>query len=267
MRKIYLLLLLFASYNLLSQSSYDSIIQPRKEISITKNGATIIKNISNSNIKLDFLCDQKLVRKFTYSVFRYSNKNSKTVYYLKQWNTPIIVYFDKKIPKEVTNKFKAFFSKFNTINNLKIHYTTNIEKANYQIKVSNRKITKYIKNIKFKSDKEKINYFLYNATYNLQTDNNMKFYSGTIQINTDEFNNDLLLKKLKQLFYITLGNFTTSYSSLENSLLNLKYADNATISDIDFNFIKAFYEIIYTQKINGTTFSNLNKLAQKNCNK
>ena len=267
MRKIYLLLLIFVSSNLLSQSSYDSIIQPRKEFLITENDATIIENTSNQNVNLDFLCDQKLARKFTYSVFRHSNENSKTIHYLKQWNTPIIIYFDKRIPKEVINKFRSFFSELNTINNLKIYYTTNIEKANYQIKTSNHKITKYTKNVKFTSDKEKINYFLYNATYQLQTDYNMKFYAGVIYINIDEFSNDLLLKKLKQLFYISLGNLTTSYSSKENSLLSLKYIDNPTISDNDFNFIKAFYKVIYTQKINGTTFSNLKKLAQKNCNK
>ena len=265
MREIYLLLLVFSmSTNLISQISYDSIIKPREEIYISENDSIVIKKTLN-NINLNFLCDNKLTNLFRTNVFNFSNESSKTVYYLKQWNTPIVVLFDKKIPTEVTSKFKLFFKQLSTVKNLSIKYTSKIEDANYLIKITDDKINKHINKVKFKSKEEKTNHFLYNATYSIQTDGNDKLYSAILKINKKEFNDTVLLKKLKQLFFISLGNFKVFPLNKKNSLLDFNYHNNAIISEDDLNFIKHLYSINYQQKINGTTFNKLIKLAKRKC--
>src|SRR5690606_20510262 len=68
----------------------------------------------------------ELIEHYKASVFFNSNKYSKKVYRTIQWKTPLIIYFDKVIPNTIQKKVKAFYAVTDSIDNLSITYTKNI---------------------------------------------------------------------------------------------------------------------------------------------
>jgi hypothetical protein len=191
-----------------------------------------------------------------YKNFAFRNKPK---YVLKQWNCPIVIYFDSEIPKNVIENFNTFYAQLNQVKNLNISFTKNFEKANYYIKSTSKKINSYSEKYKFKSEEERKNSVLTGATYHLNTDENNKFYSGVLTINITNKSDLELLKQLKQLFFLSLGNFYTSNMGDKNSLLNKNYKKVDYISSFDINLLKMHYINIYDQKINRAIFNKLIK--------
>jgi hypothetical protein len=197
---------------------------------------------------------KKTLRLYKSLVFRHKDE-----LLLKQWNTPIIIYFDKKIPKTVIENFSQFYSQLNNIKNLNISFTKNIEKANYYIQSTNKNINAYPDTYTFKSEEERINSILTGATYSLITDKNNKFYAGILTINISNKDDLAILKQLKQLFYMGLGNFYSSKKFDRDSLLSDKYEKVDYISNFDLTLLKMHYINIYDQKITREIFNNLIK--------
>ena len=71
---------------------------------------------------------------------------------------------------------------------------------------------------------------------------------------------------MKQLFYLSLGNFTIKNYGLDYSLISIKYRNDETISKHDLDFLKIHYGKIYEQKINENLFNELKKIANEKCN-
>jgi hypothetical protein len=253
------------------QTNYDEIITSRKNILKTKDTTLYIKNTDKTD--LTFLCknnykEEKIFSTYNYSVFQYSRKVKNKFLYINQWNTHIIVFFDKEISKNLIKRFKLYFNQLKNIKNLKISYTKDIENANYYFKVTNEKVSGFGKKYKFKKGFKKDIHPFYNMTYKLLTDKNNKFYSCITQINRQELqNNTLAFKKIKQLFYLSLGNFVIKKYGIDYSLISLKYSDEETISEHDLDFLKIHYGKIYEQKVDLKTFEKLKKIANENCPK
>lgn len=264
---------------IISQNSYDSIVKHRKVFTsqkpsnLNKNtkkillaNETLYDNYTKSH-NLQYLnealyLNKKTLRRYKAQIFRFTYEYSKTVYELKQWNAPIVVYIDRKIPKNIVQDFKKFYTQIDSIENLKISFTSNIKKANYFIKTTTEKIKSYSKDYEFDSEEEKENSILTGAKYNLLTDDNNKFYSGILTVNIDK--EIKLLKQLKQLFFMSLGQFYTSQYYPKESILSKTYENKKSISQFDLDLLKIHYSIIYDQRINGTTFEKLIKLSRKN---
>jgi hypothetical protein len=193
--------------------------------------------------------------------FAVSNNKLKSEFELKQWNAPIVVYFDKQIPKPVVKQFETFYNQISSLEHLRIGFTSNIKKANYYIKTTSESINAYNEDFKFDSEIERENSYFTGATYLLDTDDNNKFYNGILTINIERGKSNMaILKQLKQLFFLSLGNFDTGFKIDESSLLSNNYKNTDTFSKFDLDLLKLHYSIIYPQKIDDRTFSKLMKL-------
>lgn len=269
MKKTFLIIcaIIFSLNHVIAQKD-SLIIKPRLhekknlEDSAIKIGNQDLYFSENNNYNLSFLKDSLVnashLRQYKTMVFRYSNRNSKTIYYLHQWSVPIVIYFDKSFPKEIKSEFEIFYSKFNNINNLSISFTNNIEKANYYFKVTENPINAYDADYEFDSEEEKENSVLTGATYSLMNFDN-KFYSGVLFVNEKQItNHNKLIKQLKQLFFMSLGSFyLTSSKSKTNSLLSKKYTNSQIISERDIAFMKIHYANIFSQKIDSDAFQEI----------
>ncbi len=270
--------LFIMAYNCLNaQNSYTDIVKPKLSFTYNKSEATnpsqyvVLKKDTLygtyktyddlSHLTDSLFSNRKLLNRYQSAVFNYTNANSKKPRILKQWNCPVIIYIDKNLPRNVRKDFKNFYTRFNGIENLDIQFTNNLENANYFIQVVNENVNGYNSDFEFDSEEEKINFLFTGATFNLQTDANYKLYSGILKINIEGKNEIQLLKQLKQLFYFSLGQFSYSFIDNPENLLSNSYVDSDSISDFNLYLLKIHYKIIYDEKINGTTFKDLIKLA------
>lgn len=266
----------FVSLSLFSQTNLNDILKPRLLFSFEKNKANkdteivilendTLFNINSNIIDMKFLNDTIYSKKFlnTYNAigFGITGKDYRNGYQLKQWNAPIVVYFDKNISNEVIKGFKLFFSQISNLEHLNISFTSQIKNANYFIKTTSEEMNVYNEDYKFESDTERKNSFLTGATYLLANDSNNKFYSGILSININRNQTSLaILKQLKQLFFLSLGNFDIGFDINSSSLLSRKYINSDTISEFDYNLIKLHYSTIYPQKIDDNAFKKLIKI-------
>lgn len=149
----------------------------------------------------------------------------------KHWGRPIVIYLDKKIPKEVRKDFIFFVSLIPKHQNLKISFTKNYDKANYYIKNTNE----LIGNITTDSLPE--------ITYNLITDNTFKMIGGVLKMNCKLLGSLENNKKLlRQYFFLSLSQFCFMNSiESENSLLSKKYILSNSISNYDLVLFMTHY--------------------------
>ncbi|MGY0392579.1 hypothetical protein ACW5R3_08505 [Bizionia sp. KMM 8389] len=265
-----------------SQSNYNTIVKPRIQ-ALSNNHTDIDENYhfylehdtlyanNIDNNKLQFLLEERydykrMVSHYRRIVFCYLTPNPPVVYQLKQWNAPIVIYIDKAFSKATRNAFTDFISNLEAANisNLNFSFTNKVEKANFYIKASRTPINGYGDDFKFKSETERKNNLLTGSTYNLITDNNNKFYGGILELYLEGFKSDAVInKRLKQLFFKSLGNFVADNYKDTNSLLHKNYVDTDVISDFDINILKIHYLIIYDQIITDSTFKKLIQIAKK----
>ena len=265
MKKL-LIITTLLSFSGFGQESLNSIIKPR----ITENNTDLSKEnykISIDNINLyeeliddenlrsfhKIISDKKFLNPYKHMIFRSSEK----VFYLKQWSVPIVIFFDKEIPEDIQKKLIDYYKQVNSIKNLSIKATKDISKANYFIKITNEEINGYDSDYEFRSEEERINNPLTNGNYNLMTDNNMKLFCGTLTINPKGKTNDQIVKQLKQLIFLSLGQFYISILHKENSILSKNYNNSEILSDENKKLLELHYSIIYPQKINLSTFNTL----------
>lgn len=280
MNKI-ILICCFISSNICvkAQDNYYNIVKPRINVIPNKGQAVdtdeyiVLKRDTlyaplKEEPNLDFVESSRERRKLVYNyeaqVFRLTTEKSKTVYRLKQWSVPIIVYIDKDIPKEIRNDFITFFSQIKNIDNLSISFTSKLKDANYYIKTSTETINIYGDDDDFETEEERLNSTYYAGTYRLITDDNYKLHAGVLKVNLNDIPNDTkLLRQLKQLFFMSLGNFYLLNYYPEDSLLSEKYKNNDEFSIADINMLKMHYSIVYEQIINGSMFNKLQNLQKR----
>lgn len=277
-KKTLLLTILVVSSMVNSQTILETSIKPRLSFNYNNiNDKKVCKIISksedtlygcyNKTINLDYLNEslyhEGLFKRYRMMIFRFSNSKSKTVHYLKQWSTPIVIYIDKNLPKTIREKFKDFYAQLKNIPNLNITFTNNFDRANYYIKTTSKEVNGYSEDYEFRSEKARENSILTGANYNLYKDKNEKHYAGILKIKiSNSKSNEMRLKQLKQLFFMSLGQFSTGLSVPKNSLLHRSYDNSDTIISHDLDYLKLHYGTIYSQKIDGTTFEELIKIYE-----
>lgn len=271
--------IVFICFTAESQEKYTDIIKPRvsfvsekaKSTDLTK-WVVIDRDTFYSKYKTNYdlsyldesLYAEELFFIYEYFVFQFTDENSEKAYNIFQWSTPIVVYLDKKIPETVRKQFEDFFSQINNIDNLRISFTSKLENANYFIKTSSKIINGYKDDFKFSSEEKRKNSIYTGITFEMSTDNNHKYYSCILTINTSEKDDIKLLQQLKQLFFVSLGKFSVSESFEKESLFSTNYDNNSKILDSDLDVLRVHYGIIYDREINGTTFKKLIKLSKQN---
>lgn len=167
----------------------------------------------------------------------------KDHYYFSQWVTPIKIYLDESFDKEIRMNFKQFINTFK-IPNLRIEVVKSKEEANYYFEVSKTPI-------QATQDDELLKkypiYAISNFHYGLDTNKN-KYYSKT-NIYTGESNNNFILKTIKQLFFLNLGDFYFTEKASEESLLSSNYTNSNKLCKTDFDVLKLHYSTLFNQKI------------------
>lgn len=236
-----------------------------KDYFITDNDTLVnLKNeLTEAELKLFCSCytNDSLVKKYKKAVFYYEWNDDK-LQKSNQWNSDIKVYFAPSIPRNVRTKFIKFYNPLNTINNLKIDFVKNIEDSNYVIKVSNT----IIPNLTIRDNKYDETHPLSKISYSMLTDKTRKFYAGTMQIDLDNLDDkSLLLPKLKQVFFLSLGSFIINKSFSETSLVSSQYINSETISIEDFELIKMHYFKIYDQLVSASKIDELVQTSKSIC--
>jgi hypothetical protein len=181
-----------------------------------------------------------------------------------QWNSKVIIYFDSHFSKKIVNEFKAFFKPIENINNLNISYTNKPDKANYRIETSDTIIKNYENDDGILDEKQPFS----RITYSLISDNNQKYYAGKIFVDVKNITDKtLIIKKIKQLFFNSLGHFKLNYFTLSsNSLTKENYTNSQIISDTDIALLKLHYFKIHHNSFNLKDFLNLKKELKTICN-
>ncbi|HRV55647.1 MAG: hypothetical protein R2802_02590 [Flavobacteriaceae bacterium] len=262
MKKTVPLLFMLLPFLGLPQNNLEEIIKPRLTFEAKKqtdSTKTIIDSLylakelfSKTDLETFVKAiskDNSMLRRYKSMVFRHNKK-----IYLKQWSVPIIIYFDEKIPAKVRKALETFLSQINTVQNFRITSTKHISKANYFIKTTTSNINGYADDYEFESEEERLNNPLTGGTYHLINDKNYKLFCGTLIINPDNKDNNALLKQLKQLIFISLGQFYTDSFLEEESLLSNRYNNGNEISQNDLLLLELHYSLIYPQRINKATF-------------
>jgi len=168
-----------------------------------------------------------------------------------QWKSKIVIYLDKSLPKKIRKDFITFFQQINDIENLDIEFTRNKEKANYLIKDTSEDLLA-------KTDlyDKKESYPLSHVYYDLLNDTNSKFFGGTLSINLDAIKDKkLILPKLKQLFFISLGQFVIDRNVEKSSLLRIGYENTNQILEKDLSLLKLHYIQIHETPLSCLSYS------------
>lgn len=217
--------------------------------------------IKNVDKFCKYFNNDKAITTLSSAIQYYLPKNSR-VAKSRQWNSEILVYIDKSIPKTTRKAFKSFFSQIDSIENFKISFSKSISKANYLIKVSDTIIPNY----KSKKREYDDNYPISKGVYKALIDSNDKIYTCATYIDKSIIKNKKLsLKKLKQLFFFSLGQFTYRKSFPKESLLNLDYKESKKVSEFDINLLKLHYYKIYPRSFDRADLMVFKRKAKSIC--
>ncbi|WP_179345135.1 hypothetical protein [Winogradskyella ursingii] len=239
-----------------------SILQPLKfekvKNSIYEKDSLVIlkeKIIFDKEVFRDSLA-QDALRTHNISVFYYTNKNSKNPYNLYQWTAPVIVHFDKSIPKYLKENLITFIKNFENIPNLTISITKNIDDANYLIKSSDEEFN--LDSYKFKSEEEKEKFAFNNGSYKMTKGGFSRIKSCVLKINTNHDKKTIQEKSLKQLFFLSLGRFfPIRIFKDKTSLISPIYENSDTLSKHDLLILKIHYNYIFHESINSTEYNKI----------
>ncbi|WP_298899201.1 hypothetical protein [uncultured Psychroserpens sp.] len=206
--------------------------------------------------------DIKTLNRYRVSVFYYTNSKTNHTYYAKQWNVPILIYIDKSFPKQLKKSLKQFLSVFDSVDNLNISITSNINKANYYVKPTKKLFTN--NSYKFENEIDKKKFAFNNGDYTILSSGDEKIKGCILELNTHlEVDIKILENNLKQLFFLSLGRFFVIHRDKDiSSYLCPTYQFQDHISPSDLNILKMHYNYIYEFPVSDTEFSKLTKLKQ-----
>ena len=226
-----------------------------KNTIIFKNDTLIVidkksKNVFNLNYGL---VDDKLLEEYKNIVF--GNEKRRTTYSYKKyeiklWNSPINIFFHKKVPKYLKEELKELIYEINTnIDSVKINIVNKKEASNFFIYITNSKNEEELHpNIDIQRA----------ITYNLISNGLNQIYCGALRINLDKiYNKKEQIFKLKRLFFGSLGIFHYSDSLHCKSLLSSCFHTNKSLTKIDIDLINFHYKNKFNQKVNLKTFEKI----------
>jgi len=261
-----------------TQSLSDVGFEAKKKYTLQRNNKDVVKSkdyiilkedtLENSKsdvvIKnLETFCecfnDLSYLTRYGNSIQFVTSKN-KGKPFAEQWNSKIIYYLDRRIPRKVRKDFKIFTDQFIGIDNLVISSTKKYKNSNLYITTTKQT---EVKDSLFNSDSP---YSLIKAE--MFRDKNYKMFGGIIEINEEVFENrELTLRKLKQMFFFSLGIFRANKTAPEDSLLSYEYMHEELMSEFDLKILKTHYYKIYPQPLTYNHLFDLNSIARKICKK
>lgn len=225
-------------------------------------------NIVNYNNELPRILNCKLinndtlVRLYKNVVFNNANCGVYDPVIAKQWNSTIKVYIDKSLPKKDRKAFIKFYKQLNVLEHLKIEFVKDIEKSNYLITSTKEDLLTKTG----LTDKDET-YIYSHVDYSAFNDANSKFYGCKMEININAIiDKTLIIKKLKQLFFISLGQFVGDKSIKSNSLISYNYANNEQISQSDLQLLQLHYLQLHNKPISCSSFSKIIDNLKLQCN-
>ncbi|MTE25519.1 hypothetical protein [Winogradskyella ouciana] len=254
------------------KKDYVSIKSLDKELKDKTEDYLIIDNDTlvnlNNRAKVDnletfckYFASEESFQKLISSIQYYYLKNSSIAHF-RQWNSEVITYLDKRIPRNIRKEFMNFFRQLDSINNFNMSFSNSLNKANYIIKFSDT----VVPNLKTKKKKYNENHPLSKGNYRVLVDNDDKIYGCYMYVDRSLLDNeDLLLKKLKQLYFMSLGQFTYRKNISKKSLLNPEYIDTSKLSNYDKNLLSTHYYKIYPKTFDRFDLMRLNNLAKSIC--
>lgn len=245
-------------------------INKNSELLILENNDTLIlTKLPIPKFVFPQLSSKKETQKFksiySYIAFRsfVNAKYNKHNLTLRQWNVPIKVFIDKTFHKKDRINIGNFIMQFSTLGipNLKIELVKNKDDANYYITTTKELLEVLDKKKLDQYSVEQLkNRYVNNANYYLRSDNQKKIYSCVLKVNLKTFKSqEDLIRKIKKLFFGSLGRFYPIIYSNKESILNTKYENNDTISTFDINVLKTHYNYIYPYKVDFNLFKTIEK--------
>lgn len=193
------------------------------------------------------------------SVFYYSTRNSTPAYLSLQWKVPIVIYFDKDIPKNIQRKVERFYETMDEIPNFSLSFTNRAEEANYQVKLTSETLFVDPQDQGFKNEAEQRRFLFNGCNYFIISDASKGIIGCNLKINTAELDNEaILLAKIKQGLFLSFGRFfMIDYFNVSDSFLNNVYDNQKTLSPIDLEILKMHYSQIFDEAIDGSQFKQL----------
>jgi hypothetical protein len=255
MKKI-LLLLCFISNTVFAQKSnnFESVNYQKCKII---NDTLVYSEGTNTNDYYVAKANPDFDLQYRYIAFaEYSDSKSdkRDAIILRHWSTPLRIYIDKSIDDKIKKKFRLYIKQFSKYNIIDIKIVNDIKLSNYIVKTTDEKI-------EIKNATKDAYPFYEGITYSFTSDTNNKFIFGSLLININQVKDkELQFKKLKQYFYLSLGNFIGQYDLPQNSMLSIYYQTNEEINDFDLKILKHHY---YFYNKNTIDVSIYNKIQDK----
>lgn len=262
-------LLIITSVSSYSQFENNDSYKKFQKVDLTNDKIVFLDNgiLPNEYTVFHTKSEASFVTKYKFLVFGIKNNfsNYKSPLKAKFWVTPIRVFVDDQIDKKVRLEISNFIKTFPKIRNLQIELVSTKEKSNYYINTNDSK--RYVKidnNNEYQSQE-----FFNGINFEMISDGNGNFYSGSLFYNTEQIiNKEIQIKKLKQFFISSLGTFIISTFIGKESLFSEQYENKSVISDFDLKILQYHYDYLNRNEINNIIFdkiqTQLNNLPENN---
>ncbi|QXP78636.1 MULTISPECIES: DUF2927 domain-containing protein [Winogradskyella] len=226
-----------------------------KNTIILKNDTLVVVSSKNKDVfNLSYgEINDNLLKEYKNIVFGNEEKRnnySYKKYEIKLWNSPINLFFHKKVPKYLKQELTSLINEINTnIDSVQINIVNKKEASNYFIYITNSKNKEELHpNINTKRS----------ISYNLQSNGLNHIYSGVLRINLESiYNKEEQIIKLKRLFIGSLGIFHLSDSLKCNNFLSSCYTVNKNLTKMDIDLINFHYKNKFDQKVNLNKFEKI----------
>ena len=255
MKKIFILLCFISSAGFAQKSNNVQLVNYQKcEIindTLIYSEGTKINNYYVAKADPEFDVEYKYAAFAEYSDYK-SDKLDAII--LKHWSSPLRIYIDQSIDKKIKKKFKLYIKQFSKYKIIDMKIVNAIKLSNYIVKTTDEKL-------EIKKATKRAYPFYEGITYSFTSDLNNKFIFGNLLINTNQVKDkELQFQKLKQYFYLSLGNFIGQFDLPQDSMLSIDYKTNEIISDFDLKILKHHY---YFYNKNTIDVSIYNKIQAK----
>ncbi len=223
--------------------------------------------ISKSEKKFNSEIFKQFGENANYYLYTYSNSvllnrysKGKKRNYIYQWMSPILIYFDKSIPKPLKKSLTSLVEQIEEqdIQNLSISFVKDKHDANYLIKPTTKA---YDVDFSFKNEEERKAYVFNSGRYKLMVGSAKKPRGCILEMN---FNNGLpmevMKKNLNQLFFLSLGRFRL-FENLEyqHSFINASYQYSEQLNELDLAMLKIHYNVIFNSPLTKKQFKKIIK--------
>jgi hypothetical protein len=179
--------------------------------------------------------------------------NPSKTKYLTQWKSEVKIFLSKELSNDLKKGFIDYIGTFPELKNLKISLVKKKEDANYFIKGTSNFKSAHDES-KYTVEQLKKNIY-YNLNYQIQSDGNgIKSCVLTFDPNRI-FDEPTFLRRLKVVFFVTLGQFRHRRWIKGNSLTKIGNDSIQGLSDFDKRLLGYHYQHLYSELIDSKRFA------------